>query len=167
MNESAPIPEQPPQREAMDRAVARSPWKARRRWIAAGAAAIAAIGLAVCLIPPPGSLSVKASEIETAAVQRAPFQDYLPVRAEVAPLRAVFVGAVSGGQVDKVLVLDGAQVAAGTALATLTNPELKLDVTSREAEIAGRPATPAPSNWPWSATVSTARRRSRRPTTIC
>jgi HlyD family secretion protein len=138
MNESAPIPEQPPQREAMDRAVARSPWKARRRWIAAGAAAIAAIGLAVCLIPPPGSLSVKASEIETAAVQRAPFQDYLPVRAEVAPLRAVFVGAVSGGQVDKVLVLDGAQVAAGTALATLTNPELKLDVTSREAEIAGR-----------------------------
>jgi HlyD family secretion protein len=138
MNEAAPTAEQPPQREAMDRPVARSRWKARRPWIAGAVAAIVASGLAVWLIPPPGSLSIKATEIETAPVQHAPFQDYLPVRAEVAPLRAVFIGAVSGGQVDKVLVLDGAQVAAGTALATLTNPELKLDVTSREAEIAGR-----------------------------
>ena len=97
-----------------------------------------AIALAVWLIPPPGSLSVKAADVEIAAVQRAPFQDYLPVRAEVAPLRTVFLGAISGGQVDKVLVLDGAQVSAGDALATLTNPQLKLDVTSKEAEIAGR-----------------------------
>jgi HlyD family secretion protein len=122
----------------MDRPLAKSPWKSRRPWIALAAAAAVAIALAVWLIPPPGSLSVKAAEVETASVQHAPFQDYLPVRAEVAPLRTVFLGAISGGQVDKVLVLDGAQVAAGDALATLTNPELKLDVTSREAEIAGR-----------------------------
>jgi HlyD family secretion protein len=122
----------------MDRPLAPSPWKRRRRWIALGAAAIVAVGLAIWLIPPPGSLVVKAGEIETATIQRAPFQDYLPVRAEVAPLRTVFLGAVSGGQVDKVLVLDGAAVVAGEGLATLTNPQLKLDVTSKEAEIAGR-----------------------------
>jgi HlyD family secretion protein len=138
MNEPAPIPEPPPRREAMDRPVARSRWKARRPWIALAAAVIVATGLGLWLIPPPGSLSVKVAEIEAAAVQRAPFQDYLPVRAEVAPLRTVFLGAISGGQVEKVLQLDGAQVAAGDALATLTNPELKLDVTSKEAEIAGR-----------------------------
>jgi HlyD family secretion protein len=122
----------------MDRPLARSPWKARRRWIALGAAAIAAVVLAAWLIPPPGSLAVKAAGVEIAPVRRAPFQDYLPVRAEVAPLKTVFLGAVSGGQVDKVLVLDGVQVLAGEALATLTNPQLKLDVTSKEAEIAGR-----------------------------
>jgi HlyD family secretion protein len=122
----------------MDRPLKPSPWRARRRWIAAGAAAVVAVGLAVWLVPPPGSLSVKAAEIETAPVQRAPFQDYLPVRAEVAPLKTVFLGAVSGGQVDKVLVLDGAQVSAGEALASLTNPQLELDVTSKEADIAGR-----------------------------
>jgi HlyD family secretion protein len=122
----------------MDRPLAKPRWKARRPWIALAAAAIVAIALAVWLVPPPGSLAVKAADIETAAVQRAPFQDYLPVRAEVAPLKTVFLGAVSGGQVDRVLVLDGAQVAAGDALATLTNPQLKLDVTSKEAEIAGR-----------------------------
>ena len=36
------------------------------------------------------------------------------------------------------MVNDGTEVAAGTALATLTNPQLKLDVLAREAEIAGR-----------------------------
>ena len=36
------------------------------------------------------------------------------------------------------LVLDGAEVGAGEALATLRNPQLQLDVSSKEAEIAGR-----------------------------
>lgn len=122
----------------MDRALPKSPWKARRLWIVGGAAAIAAAVLAAWFIPPPGSLSVKAADVEIAPVRTAPFQDYLPVRAEVAPLQTMFLGAVSGGQVDKVLVLDGAPVTAGEALATLSNPQLKLDVTSKEAEIAGR-----------------------------
>jgi len=124
----------------MDRRVAKPRWKHRRLALIAGAAvlAVAVVALAVRLIPPPGSLTVKTSDIEIGQVARTPFQDYLPVRAEVAPLHTVFVTAVEGGQVDKVIVLDGTEVAAGTALATLTNPQLKLDVTSKEAEIAGR-----------------------------
>jgi HlyD family secretion protein len=122
----------------MDRPVVRSRWKARRPWIVLGAVGLVAIVAAIALMPPPGSLVVKASNVEIADVRRAPFQDFLPVRAEVAPLRTVFLGAISGGQVEKVLVLDGARVAAGEALASLTNPQLKLDVTTKEAEIAGR-----------------------------
>ena len=94
--------------------------------------------LALRLLPPPGSLTVKAADLQVATAAEAPFQDYLPVRGAVAPLRTVFVTAVSGGQVDKVLVLDGSKVPAGAALATLTNPQLKLDVTSKEADIAGK-----------------------------
>ena len=93
---------------------------------------------AVRLLPPPYSLSVKASDLVVATATEAPFQDYLPVRGAVAPLHTVFVTAVAGGQVDKVLALDGAEVPAGAALATLTNPQMKLDVTSKEADIAGR-----------------------------
>ena len=37
-----------------------------------------------------------------------------------------------------VIAQDGADVRAGDALATLSNPQLKLDVISKEAEIAGR-----------------------------
>ena len=122
----------------MDRRITRSPH--RRRLLlgfALGALAIAAL-LSLRLLPPPGSLTVKAGDLQVATAAEAPFQDYLPVRGAVAPLRTVFVTAVAGGQVDKVLVLDGSQVPAGTALATLTNPQLKLDVTSREADIAGK-----------------------------
>jgi HlyD family secretion protein len=122
----------------MDRPLARSAWKARRRWIVLAAAAITAVAVTIWLLPPPGSLTVKAADVEISQVRREPLQDYLPVRAEVAPLKTVFLDAISGGQVDKVLALDGAQVRVGEALATLTNPQLKLDVTSREAEIAGR-----------------------------
>ncbi len=60
------------------------------------------------------------------------------MRAVVAPLRTVYVGAVEGGQVEHVVALDGASVRAGDVLATLSNPQLQLDVTSREAQIAGQ-----------------------------
>ena len=123
----------------MDRRVEKPRFDARRRtWIAAGGFVLVAAVALVWLVPPPGSLSVKTSDLEIGLVQHAPFQDYLPVRAEAAPLRTVFVTTVAGGQVDKVNALDGGEVAAGTALATLNNPQLKLDVTSKEAEIAGR-----------------------------
>ena len=125
---------------AMDRRIVYPRRKRRRALLIAGggtaAAALAALGLS--RLPPPGSLSVKAAELQVAPAADAPFQDYLPVRGAVAPLHTTYVTAVSGGQVDKVLVLDGSPVPAGAALATLTNPQLKLDVTSKEADIAGR-----------------------------
>ncbi|MHB8530908.1 MAG: efflux RND transporter periplasmic adaptor subunit [Caulobacteraceae bacterium] len=99
---------------------------------------LAAFAAAVLLAPPPGALAVKAAEIESGVVRRAPFQDYLPVRAQVTPLRTVFAVAISGGEVRQVLAADGDRVAEGAPLATLANPQLELDVTSREAEIAGR-----------------------------
>jgi HlyD family secretion protein len=121
----------------MDRKIARPKWRDRRLVWAAGALLLIALAAVVApLIPPPGSLTVKASDLEIGVAARAPFQDYLPVRGEVAPLHTVFVTAVSGGQVDKVIVQDGAQVVAGAALAMLSNPQLKLDVTSKEATIA-------------------------------
>jgi len=124
----------------MDRAVAR-PGAGRRRivaLVAVAAVVVAALAAWALLAPPPNAISLKRDQIDTAVVRRAPFQDYLPVRAQVAPLQTVFLGAVSGGQVDQVLVADGSEVTSGEILATLSNPQLKLDVTSREAEIAGQ-----------------------------
>jgi len=122
----------------MDRVLAKP---RRRRWIAlaAGGAALAAVAAAAAwLAPEAHSLAVKAHDIEVATVRREPFQDYVPVRAAVEPLTTVYVTAVEGGQVEQVLVLDGSEVAAGAPLARLANPQLKLAVVSKEAEIAGR-----------------------------
>jgi len=124
---------------AMDRRIDKPPlpwWRQRRMLIAAG---ILLTAFAVWwLLPTGGSTDIAAADIETGTISRAPFEDYLPVRATVAPAVTTFVSAVSGGQVEKLLVQDGARVAAGQPLATLANPTLKLDILTREADIAGK-----------------------------
>jgi HlyD family secretion protein len=125
-------------KDSMDRVL---PKPRRRRWLLLGGlgAAVVTAGLALAwLLPSAHSVTVKASETEVAEVRREPFQDYVPVRAEAAPLTTVYVTAVEGGQVEQVLALDGSEVGQGASLARLANPQLKLAVVSKEAEIAGR-----------------------------
>ncbi len=90
------------------------------------------------LLPEGGSTDIAIADVETGEVVRAPFDDYLPVRATVAPEITTLVGVLSGGQVEQLLVQDGAMVTEGQPLATLANPELKLDVLTREAQIASQ-----------------------------
>ena len=125
----------------MDRIVAKPPLLRRWRSIAIGTAVVLAALLAWRLIPASGSTDIASSDVETGVVSRASFDDYLPVRATISPLVTTFVGAVSGGQVDKLLVQDGVRVSQGQALATLANPALKLDILTREATIASQLGT--------------------------
>ncbi len=124
---------------AMDRRIARPKrawWRRRATWIV-----VAVIAAAVALwqfLPAAGSTDIAASAIETGDVTRAAFDDYLPVRATVAPRVTTLVGVLTGGQVETLVVQDGAMVAAGQPLATLANPELRLDVLTREAAIASQ-----------------------------
>ncbi|MEH3160346.1 MAG: HlyD family efflux transporter periplasmic adaptor subunit [Sphingomonas taxi] len=124
---------------AMDRKLERppTPWWRRRGVLVAVVAAVAA-ALVWRLLPASGSTDIAAAEIETGAVARAPFADYLPVRATVAPRLTTLVGVLSGGQVERLLVQDGALVVRDQPLATLANPTLKLDVLTREAQIASQ-----------------------------
>jgi HlyD family secretion protein len=123
----------------MDKRVATKPkpWWRRRGVLIAVALVLVAVA-AWRLLPPAGSTDIAASAIETGEVTRAPFDDYLPVRATVAPRLTTLVGVMSGGQVEKLLAQDGAMVAEGQPLATLANPTLKLDVLTREAQIASQ-----------------------------
>ncbi|WP_019831682.1 efflux RND transporter periplasmic adaptor subunit [Sphingomonas sp. PR090111-T3T-6A] len=126
---------------AMDRRVEKPRTDRRWRWIAAAVGLLVAVLLGWRLLPSSGSADVAAADIETGTVARDRFEDYLPVRATVAPNVTTFVVAVSGGQVEKLLVQDGAAVTEGQPLATLLNPALKLDVLTREAEIASQLGT--------------------------
>jgi HlyD family secretion protein len=124
--------------ESMDRVIGKP---GRRRWpllVGCAVAIAAVVALIVWLLPGAHSIAVKAGETQIAEVRREPFQDYVPVRAEVAPLTTIFVTAVEGGQVSDVLVLDGSEVAAGAPLARLTNSQLRLAVVGQEAEISGK-----------------------------
>ncbi|WP_324699778.1 efflux RND transporter periplasmic adaptor subunit [Novosphingobium aerophilum] len=123
----------------MDRKVERrrAPLWRRPAVLAIAGVAVAAV-LLWRLLPASGSTDIAAAQIETGIVSRAPFADYLPVRAAVAPKVTTLVGVLSGGQVEKLLVQDGAMVSEGQPLASLANPELRLDVLTREAQIASQ-----------------------------
>ncbi len=123
----------------MDRRVDRhaTPWWRNPRVLIAVALIVAA-GLVWRFLPASGSTDMAAADVETGIVARAPFADYLPVRATVAPRVTTLVGVLSGGQVEKLLVQDGTMVVEGQPLATLANPTLKLDVLTREAQIASQ-----------------------------
>lgn len=123
----------------MDRRVERRP--SRRRLLVRAAAGALALALALFgwrLLPGADAMTVDAASVRIGTVERASFRDYVPLRAEVAPLETVFVTAVAGGQVAQVLAGDGQPVTRGAALARLTNPQLELEVASRSADIAGQ-----------------------------
>lgn len=123
----------------MDRRV-ETPKLSRRRigiWAAAALVILCMIAL-WRFLPSAGSTNVAVADVETGAVTRAPFDDAVPVRATVAPNVTTLVGVVSGGQIERLIMQDGAAVVAGQPLATLANPQLKLDILTREAAIASQ-----------------------------
>lgn len=104
-------------------------------WIAGAAVVLA---LAWLLFSGAGSdkaYTVDGQRLSIATVEKGIFQDYIPLRAAVEPLKTVYLDAIEGGRVERVLVEEGAIVQQGDALLELSNTTLQLDVIAREAEV--------------------------------
>lgn len=122
--------------QAMDRPLQRrSPWRRRAPIIAGALAAAAAVYVLFLRGDDARSLAVAGSHLTTGKVTRGQFDDIIQVRGRVTPLRTTFVDTASGGQVEEILVEDGARVERGQLLVRLSNTELQLDLISREAQI--------------------------------
>ena len=120
---------------AMDRVVERKRLD-RRILIAGGAAAVLLLILIFWLFAPRSdSMTVTRDRLTISEAQSGTFDDFLPVRARVTPLVTVYLDAVEGGQVQKKLVEDGAQVVSGQLLAVLSNAELQLSTLEKQAEV--------------------------------
>lgn len=123
----------------MDRRLARPWWRRRPILMAAFVIALlAAGGAAFLILPPPGTMTTELASVDSGEVVKGPFQDYVPLRASVAPLDITYITAVAGGQVAGLSAQDGDMVAAGQELARLDNPNLSLQVASQEADVSGR-----------------------------
>ncbi|WP_227698756.1 efflux RND transporter periplasmic adaptor subunit [Sphingomonas hengshuiensis] len=104
--------------------------------IAIGGALAVAAALAFWWFAPSGtSQTVTADHVTISTVARGTFDDFIPVRARVTPLLTVYIDAVEGGRVEKMLVEDGATVAAGQPIALLSNAELQLSTLARQTEV--------------------------------
>ncbi|MFL6723619.1 MAG: efflux RND transporter periplasmic adaptor subunit [Sphingomicrobium sp.] len=120
---------------AMDRVVERKRID-RRILIGAGAGAILLLILLFWLFAPrSGSQTVNPTRLTIAEVKQGVFDDFLPLRARVAPLVTVYLDAVEGGRVEALAVEDGASVVKGQLLAILSNADLQLSTLARQTEV--------------------------------
>ncbi|MEP0202193.1 MAG: efflux RND transporter periplasmic adaptor subunit [Halioglobus sp.] len=120
---------------SMDRVIEkkRSPAK-----IAGLALAIVAVVVLVAYwVTSPGgrSLSIANDRVMLSPVQTGIFEDTIPVRARVAPLKTVFLDAIQGGRVEEILIEDGTEVEVGQPIARLSNSDLQLSVMNTESRV--------------------------------
>ncbi|MCZ6617361.1 MAG: HlyD family efflux transporter periplasmic adaptor subunit [Gammaproteobacteria bacterium] len=81
------------------------------------------------------SFTLDGQRIQIGDVRRGVYEDFIPLRASVEPEKTVYLDAVEGGRVERVIVEEGAIVEAGQPLLELSNTSLQLDVIGREAEV--------------------------------
>jgi HlyD family secretion protein len=119
----------------MDKVVARKGLPRNAR-IAIGAALVllAAI-LFYLLAPTANSQTVASDRLTVSTVARGRFDDFLPLRARVTPLVTVYLDAVEGGRVERVLVEDGAVVQQGQLLAQMSNSDLQINLLARQSDV--------------------------------
>lgn len=133
------MPDRPLNPARTDRIIAK-PWWRRRPFqlaLAAGMVVVVTLG-AFALLPPANTVTVAADSLDTGEVTRAAFQDYVALRAAVEPLDITYITAETNGRVISVAASDGVMVTPGQPLAMLGNPDLTLQVSSREADISAR-----------------------------
>jgi HlyD family secretion protein len=81
------------------------------------------------------SLSVNSQRIIVSPVTVGTFEDFIPLRGRLVPRSTVYLDAIEGGRVERVLIEDGAIVSAGDPIAVLSNTTLQLEVLGREAAV--------------------------------
>ena len=122
--------------QGMDRVVAKTTPLAKKLGYAAGALALAGFAWwLVGMLAGGRSLSVDAQRVYVSDVTVGTFEDFIPLRGRLVPRSTVYLDAIEGGRVEEVLVEDGAIVAAGDAIARLSNTNLQLEVLGREAAV--------------------------------
>jgi HlyD family secretion protein len=120
----------------MDKVIEKTPWQQHRQKVIWTVLLLLAIALFWYFKPDAGrALKVENDRIVVSTVSRGEFDDYIPVRGQVAPLKTVFLDAIEGGRVEAIHVEDGVQLEAGQLIVELSNTQLQLDVIAREAQV--------------------------------
>jgi len=81
------------------------------------------------------TLRVDVKDLVIASVQQGIFEDVIPLRGEVMPLRTLYLDAIEGGRVEKIHLEDGATIEVGAAIVDISNTRLQLESITREAQV--------------------------------
>lgn len=120
----------------MDRVVEKNGLSRRTKLVIAGGGLLLVLLAFWWFAPRGSSQTVEGGRLAISEVTNGTFDDFLPLRGRVTPLLTVYLDAVEGGRVERILVEDGATVAKGQLLAELSNADLQLSTLARETEVA-------------------------------
>lgn len=111
-------------------------WQKWRRTISAVILFAAIAALWVMAAPTSErTLRVNKNDLIIASVQQGIFEDVIPLRGEVMPLRTLYLDAIEGGRVEKIHLEDGATIEVGAAIVDISNTRLQLESITREAQV--------------------------------
>jgi HlyD family secretion protein len=126
----------------MDRQIRRHRWSLAH-WPLTAKLAVA--GVAVVLVAFPAielttgtdirTVRIPLSQVTIATVEKGVFHDLVAVRASVVPRDTIYMDAVDGGRVERVLVEPGDLVQAGAPMIELSNTNLALSVIQEESQL--------------------------------
>ncbi|HWM62099.1 MAG TPA: HlyD family efflux transporter periplasmic adaptor subunit, partial [Rhizomicrobium sp.] len=122
----------------MDRPLTLDWWRkprARAAFMGGGAALAVLLLIALLWGARERSFSISASAVTIATVGNDVFHDFVPLRGTVVPKDTIYLDALEGGQVEKVLAQAGDQVVQGQPLVTFRNAQLQLDVLNNEGRL--------------------------------
>ena len=120
----------------MDRVIEKKRLPAWAKYAAAATIVVLLALIWLFLAPRGNSQTVESDRLTISEVRDGTFDDFLPLRSLVTPLLTVYLDAVEGGRVDKILVEDGASVKKGQLLAVLTNADLQLETLQSQTYVA-------------------------------
>lgn len=113
------------------------PWWRQACWLRAGLglAVVIVAAAVIAMLRAERQLDIDADSLTIATVRHGTFNDFIPLRARVVPRETVYLDAIEGGRVERVMVEPGDLVSAGQPLVQLSNTELELVVLDREARL--------------------------------
>jgi len=126
----------------MDRKIHHARWSPKRWPLVVRVGAVAVV--VVIAIPvmvnrfisgPVRTLRLPRSQVTITTVEYGIFHDLIPLRTTVVPRETVYIDAVDGGRVDRVLVEAGDVVQEGQPLVELSNTNLVLQVIQQESQL--------------------------------
>ena len=122
----------------MDRPLKRAWWQsgARTRVVLTTIAVLLVLATGgVFLRSSDRSLRLDVNRVSISTVQPGTFHDFVPIVGKIVPVNTVYLDALEGGRVERLLAVAGDSVAQGQPLVELSNTELELDVLDREGRL--------------------------------
>jgi HlyD family secretion protein len=113
----------------------RQPLAVRVGIVAGGAVAVLLILIAIFFGSGARTLRVQAVQVTVSPVEQGVFRDLIPLRAKVVPRDTIYLDAIEGGRVERVLVQPGEMVEAGQIMLEFGNTNLQLQVIQQESQL--------------------------------